>query len=72
MNKVLIMVLACVALSCYKNKDDGYDTGNNTGGNNCGTHEGKLLYKDAQGCYYYTDNYNSTKAYVELSECKCE
>jgi hypothetical protein len=72
MKKILVLVLACAVLSCYKNKDDGYDSGNNNGDNNCGTHDGKQLYKDGQGCYYYSDSYYSTKVYVESSECKCE
>jgi hypothetical protein len=72
MKKILIVVLICASVSCYKNKDDNYDSGNNTGNTNCGTHDGHTLYKDGGGCYYYSDNYNSTKVYVDASECTCD
>ncbi len=73
MKQLFILAIICALLSCYKNKDDDYNSGNNNNGNNnCGTHDGKQLYKDGQGCYYYTDSYYSSKVYVEASECKCE
>lgn len=39
-------------------------------GNDCGYHNGKMLYLGSQGgCYYY--NTNGNKTYVSRSECKC-
>jgi len=69
MKKLLLYLILFMAISCYK-KDKDYNQpgdGNNT---SCGSHNGKPLYKDSGGCYFYSDSYGA-KTYVELNECSC-
>lgn len=70
MKKLLLYLILFMAISCYKK--DSKDYNQSGGGNNtsCGSHNGKPLYKDSGGCYFYSDSYGA-KTYVELNECSC-
>ncbi|GAA0542778.1 hypothetical protein [Chitinophaga japonensis] len=85
MKKILLSTLIMLSLlACSKDGGSGETSpgsstsgGSGSGGNasggsasGCGYHNGKRLYKGAQGgCYYI--NSNGNKTYVDRSECNC-
>lgn len=63
MKKILLLISATILISTgFSNcSTDDYD---------CGTHNGKTLYKGPKGgCYYY--NGSDNKTYVDRSLCNC-
>jgi hypothetical protein len=64
-NTIILFTLLTFSISCQK--DDSNSSSNTI---DCGTHNGKQLYKGPQGgCYYINDSGNKT--YVDASECNC-
>ena len=61
MRSILLLFAFAGILACEKEDSSP---------SNCGTHNGKQLYKGPEGgCYYINSNGNKTS--VEASECNC-
>ncbi len=66
--KSLLLLLALSFSLCLTSCEDDDSSSNDP--IECGTHNGKQLYKGPEGgCYYM--NSNGNKTYVDRSECDC-